>query len=134
MALLRLSGKEVNVILEGDIEFENHSQNIILEAVEIKFVQIFPNINWNIAILANGESVNFGWRCYADSVPFRENFNHDAYNTAIEAETALLNAMESYREAMNALGAFRVEQRDSEDYESWLEVPGIPDRRWWSFD
>jgi hypothetical protein len=82
------------------------------------------------ANFANGEKLYFNFFSYEDSILFRDDVDFDKYKAAIAAEKALIAAKQSYRDAMSALGAIQKERGNYEDYQTWLEIPGIPDKKW----
>jgi hypothetical protein len=82
------------------------------------------------ANFANGEKLYFNFFSYEDSILFRDDVDFDKYKAAIAAEKALIAAKQSYRDAMAALGAIQKERGNYEDYQTWLEIPGIPDKKW----
>jgi hypothetical protein len=78
----------------------------------------------------NGEKLYFNFFSYEDSILFRDDVNVDKYKAAIAAENALIAAKLAYRNTMKSLGAIQEERGNYEDYQTWLEIPGIPDKKW----
>ena len=116
--LLKYKGNEVYVLLE-DEEFPNS------EVVSIDF-----NKRCSAATFATGEVINFRFFNYEDSIPFRDNFPLEKYQTAKAAKDKVKKAISLYHQEMEELGARHCEHHEWDEYESWLDIPGIPNYKW----
>jgi hypothetical protein len=119
-SLLKYKGHE-KIVYVMDGEFPNS---------EVVSIDLANSNEPYAANFSNGEKVYFSFFSYEDSIPFRDDVDIQKYQAAITAENALLAAQQAYRDAMNALGALQMECGTYEDYRSWLEIPGIPNREW----
>jgi hypothetical protein len=119
---------------EEILSFKGHEVAVIVNADKAVFtspvVAISFTETWQLAKLQDGSEVYFHWKDYSDSIPFRDDVVVEKYEAAIAAEKALIAAKQSYRDAMSALGAIQKERGNYEDYQTWLEIPGIPDKKW----